>query len=165
MPLFDDGDLRIDQVANSPVIADFPQPPGDFAQHPRALADRGQPLLQCEAVERLDRRFLGRLDRAADGGKRLGQALLRRGSRSDGLGRLLRRKAFLPLEVCFPLKGLFPLGGEALLDPRHRVQHHAGVGIAVALGVFGQEPAAPRSLHEGFGDRSIVLLARQRGAC
>ena len=69
------------------------------------------------------------------------------------------------LEACLPLKGLFPLGVEVLLDPRHRVQHHAGVGIAVALGVFGQEPAAPRSLHEGFGDRGIVLLARQRGAC
>ena len=75
------------------------------------------------------------------------------------------RPSSAPLEACLPLKGLFPLGGEALLDPRHRIQHHAGVGIAVALGVFGQEPAAPRSLHEGFGDRRIVLLARQRGAC
>ena len=163
--LFDDGDLRIDQVADPPVIADFPQPPGDFPQHPRTLADRRQPLLQREAVERLHRRFLGRLDRTADGGERLGQALLRRGRRGDGLRGLLRRKAFLRAGGLPPAQGLFPLGGEALLDPRHRVQHHAGVGIAVALGVFGQEPAAPRSLHEGFGDRGIVFLARQRGAC
>ena len=68
---------------------------------------------------------------------------------------------------CLALRGkaFFLLRGKALLDPRHRIEHHAGVGIAVALGVFGQKPAAPRSLHEGFADRSIVLLARQRGAC
>jgi hypothetical protein len=119
---------------------------------------------QREAVERLDRRFLGRFHRIANGGERIGQAFLRSGRRGDGLRGLLRRKAFLPAEAFFPLKGFLPLGGEALLDPVHRVQHHVGVGIAVALGVFGQEPAAPRSLHEGFGDRGIVLLARQRGA-
>ena len=93
--LFDDGDLRIDQVADPPVIADFPQPPGDFPQHPRTLADRRQPLVQREAVERFHRQFLGRLDRTADGGERLGQALLRRCRRGDGLRGLLRRKAFL----------------------------------------------------------------------
>ncbi|MBA4037264.1 MAG: hypothetical protein C0480_22000 [Bradyrhizobium sp.] len=74
-------------------------------------------------------------------------------------------EVFLPVEVCFLLEALLLLRGEALLDPRHRVEHHAGVGVAVALGVFGQKPAAARRLHEGFGDRGIVLLARQRGAC
>ena len=39
-----------------------------------------------------------------------------------------------------------------------------GVGIAVALGVFAEEPAAPRRLHERLADRVIVLLARLRGA-
>jgi hypothetical protein len=74
-------------------------------------------------------------------------------------------EVFLPVEVCFLLKALFLLRGEALLDPRHRVEHHPRVGIAVALGVFVQKPAAARGLHERFGDRGIVLLARQRGAC
>ena len=47
-----------------------------------------------------------------------------------------------------------------LLDPRHRVEHHAGVGVAVALGIFAEKPAAPRGLHEGFADRVVILLAR-----
>ena len=34
------------------------------------------------------------------------------------------------------------LGGKILFDPRYRVEHHAGIGIAVALGVFAEEPAA-----------------------
>ena len=78
----------------------------------------------------------------------------------SGACMLLRREAF-----ALRAEGVFLLGSEALLDPRHRVEHHAGIGIAVALGVFGEEPTAPRSLHEGFADRGIVLLTRQRGAC
>ena len=176
-PNLDDGDLRIDQVADSPVIADFAQAPGDLPDHPRTLAHRRQALFQREAVERLGRRWLGRLDRTAHGGERVVQTVSRGGCSGGGfLGLLLVRRelflkaaflkeVFLPVEVCFLLKALFLLRGEALLDPRHRVEHHAGVGVAVALGVFGEEPAAPRSLHEGFADRGIVLLARQRGAC
>ncbi|OJH18113.1 hypothetical protein BLX88_14850, partial [Bacillus obstructivus] len=57
-----------------------------------------------------------------------------------------------------------PLRAEAILDPRHGIEHHARIGIAVALGVFAEEPAAPRGLHEGRADRGIVLLARQRRA-
>ena len=60
--------------------------------------------------------------------------------------------------------GRLPLRGDGFLDPRHRVEHHAGVGIAIALGIFAEKPAAPRGLHEGFADRVIILLARPRRA-
>ena len=56
------------------------------------------------------------------------------------------------------------LRGQGVLDPRHRIEHHAGVGVAVALGVFAEKPAAARGLHEGLADRLIVLLARQARA-
>jgi len=52
------------------------------------------------------------------------------------------------------------LGGQRLLDPLHRIEHHAGVGVAVALGVLAEKPPAPRSLHEGFADRVVIFLAR-----
>ncbi len=64
---FDDGDLRIDQIADSPVIADLAQPPGNLPQHPRALAHRCQARFQREVVERFGSGLLGCLDRAAHG--------------------------------------------------------------------------------------------------
>ena len=57
--------------------------------------------------------------------------------------RAFLKEVFLPVEVCFLLKALFLLRGEALLDPRHRVEHHAGVGVAVTLGVFGRGTSGP----------------------
>ena len=92
---FDDGDLRIDQVADSSVIADFAQAPGDLPQHPRTLAHRRQPLFQREAVERLGGRLLGRLDRAAHGGERVVQIVSRGGCSGGGFrGLLLVRRSF-----------------------------------------------------------------------
>ena len=41
------------------------------------------------------------------------------------------------------------LRGDALLDAGDGIEHKAGVGIAVALGIFAEEPAAARGLHEG----------------
>ena len=48
----DGADLGIDQVADPAVGADFPPAPGDFLDHPGALADRRQSLLQRQAVDR-----------------------------------------------------------------------------------------------------------------
>ncbi len=80
-----------------------------------------------------DRDRLGLADGAADLDQRLGQAVL-----DDGLS--LCRKGFF--------------------DFRDRIEHHARVGIAVALGIFAEEPAAARGLHEGFADRVVILLVR-----
>ncbi len=55
-----------------------------------------------------------------------------------------------------------PLARKTCLDALDRVEHHARVGVAVALGVFGQEPAAARRLHERLMDRGVVLVRRQR---
>ena len=96
---FDHGDLQIDQVADPSVIADFPQPPRDLAQHARALADRCQPLLQRQAVERLDRRYLGVVDGTTDGSERFGQPLLRRVGLGDRFGGLLRRKPVIAMQA------------------------------------------------------------------
>ncbi len=95
-------------------------------------------FLQREAIERGGRDRPGLIDRALDGGERLGEPVVF-GSRLS-------------------------LGGKIFFDPRHRIEHHAGVRIAVTLGVLAEKPAAPRGLHEGFADRLIILLARQRGA-
>ena len=104
-----------------------------------ALADRRQRFLQREVIDRGERGSPAFIDRAPDRGQRFRKPVV-------GLG------------------GRLPLGGHAFFDPRHRVEHHAGVGIAVALGIFAEEPAAPRGLHERFADRVIVLLARLRCA-
>ena len=95
-------------------------------------------LFQSKTVERRHRRASRLVERAFDGGQRVSEPVV---------GRLLA-----------------PLRGQALLDPFDRIEHHAGIGIAVALGVFAKKPAAPRGLHEGFADRLIILLARLRGA-
>ena len=60
--------------------------------------------------------------------------------------------------------GGLSLGGKVFFDPRHRIEHHAGVRIAVALGILAEKPAAACGLHERFANRVIVLLARLRGA-
>jgi len=134
---FDRGDLRIDEVADPAVGADFPQTPGDLPDHPCALAHRREMLLQRDAVEGCDRRSLRFVDGLPDRRQRLIQPRF---------------------------GGRLPLRGKAFLDPGHRVEHHAGVGVAVALGVFAKEPAAARGLQEGFADRGIILLARQSRA-
>ncbi len=54
------------------------------------------------------------------------------------------------------------LGRDDSLDPRHRVEHHRGVGVAVAAGVFDEKPAAPRGLHQRVVHARIIRLA-QRG--
>ncbi len=57
-----------------------------------------------------------------------------------------------------------PLACEARLEALDRIEHHARVGVAVALGVFGQEPAPARRLHERFMDGVVVPVGRQRRA-
>ena len=130
---FDRGGLRIEEVADPAVGADLAQPPGNFADHARAAADRRKARLERgrrtpAAAAPSPRRRRARIAASASG------------KRSSS-----RR--------CFCAR-------KALLDSRDRIEHHAGVGVAVALGVFAEEPAAPRRLHEGFADRVIVLLAR-----
>ena len=98
--------------------------------------------LQREAIECRQSRSPGLIDRAPDGEQRFGEPIVG--------GRLLLR-------------------GKVFFDPRHRVEHHAGVGVAVAPGIFAEIPAAPRRLHERFADRLIgpgaraeeVLVGRQ----
>ena len=132
---FDGADLGIDQIANPAVGTDFPQPPGNLPDDPGALADRGQRLLQRHAVDRRRRGGPGFIDRVADGCQRLGEA-------------------------AFGNRWRLPLGGKTLFYPFDRIEHHAGVGIAVALGIFAEKPAASRRLHERFADRIIILFAR-----
>jgi len=97
--------------------------------------DRRQLLVEFKARESGGSLPGGFLDRAPDRDKGLDQLVI--------AGRLLL------------------LGGHRLLDTRHRIEHHAGVGIAVALGILAQKPAAARGFHEGFTDRIVILLARQ----
>ena len=133
----DDAGLGIEDIADAAVGADLAQPPGNLPHHARALADRGEVLVQRKIVQRCRHRDLRFADRGADCGQCVGK-------------RVIGRRLFLR--------------GDALLDAGDRIQHQAGIGIAVALGVFAKEPAAARRLHERFADRRIVLLARLRGA-
>ncbi len=130
---FDRGELRINQVADSPVGADLAPAPGDLLDDAHAARDRCEARLERGRIERLAGGAFCVLDGAADRDQRFGQAVL-----DDGLS--LCRKGFF--------------------DFRDRVEHHARVGIAVALGVFAEEPAAARGLHEGFADRVVILLVR-----
>ncbi len=130
---FDGVDLGIEQVADPAVGADFPPPPGDFPDYPGALADRREGFLQRQTIDGAGCGGSGLIDRPPDRDQCLGEPIVG--------GRLL-------------------LGGQVFFDPRHRIEHHAGVGIAVALGILAEKPAAPRRLHERFADRVIVLLAR-----
>jgi hypothetical protein len=148
--ILDHRNLRINEVANAPVIADLAQAPGDLADHPRTLAHGRKFLLERQSVECLHCGGLRRRDRVADRSQRLFQPIV------------------------FNLGGdSLALRGEALLEPGHRVQHQTGIGIAVALGIFGEEPATPRGLHEGFADRGVIFLAglhraggnRRKGEC
>ncbi len=49
------------------------------------------------------------------------------------------------------------------LDAVERLEQHRGVGLAVAAGIFGEEPAAARGLHHGGLDRLVVVLAQVTG--
>ena len=134
---FDGTHLGIEQVADPAIRADLPPPPGDFLDDAGTFADRRQFFRKAEAVQcRRDARS-GLIDCAAN-----------------------RRQRFLKAIVSCWLRPL----RQRFLDPRHRIQHHAGIGVAVALGKLAEEPAAPRRLHEGFADRVIIRLARQRRA-
>jgi hypothetical protein len=101
------------------------------------ISRQRQIFLQSAAIEGRGGCGSGFLDRAPDGGDRLGER--------DIGGRLL-------------------LEDKTFFDPRYRIEHHAGVGIAVALGILAEEPAPPRGLHERLADRLIILLVRQRCA-
>lgn len=129
----DRGKLRINEVADSPVGADLAPAPGYLLDDADPARDRGEAGFDRGGIACRDRNGLGLADGAADLDQRLGQAVLDAG-----------------LSLC--RKGFF--------DFRDRIQHHAGVGIAVALGIFAEEPAAARGLHEGFADRVVILLVR-----
>ena len=131
---FDGPDLGLDQIVNPTVGADLAQPRNSPTDDLGAAANRRNRLMQVPAG-----RLGGRRPCLEDG----------RADRHQNFGRALF--------------GNVILGGEIFLDPRHRVEHHAGIGVAVAPGVFGEEPAAARRLHEGFADRVVVGLARKRG--
>ena len=133
----DGTDLGIEQVADPAVRADLAPPPGDFLDDAGAFADRRQFFRKAQAVQCGRDARAGLIDCAADSRQRFLKAIVRCWLR--------------------PLRQRF-------LDPRHRIQHHAGIGVAVALGILAEEPAAPRRLHEGFADRVIIRLARQRRA-
>ena len=134
---FDGADLGVEQIAHSAVGADFPPPPCDFSEDPGAPADRSQIFLQGQAIKCRRRVGLCLVDRPPDGSQRV---------REPAFGSRLS------------------LGGKTFLDPRHRIEHHAGIRIAIAPGILAEKPAAPRGLHESLADRVIVLLARLRGA-
>ena len=156
--LLDDADLRIDQVADPPVIADFPPPPGDFPEHPRALADRRQPLVQREPVERLDADAC-----AASTALRIAAMLASLAAAQFGL---------VQAGICSGHRGL-ALRGKAFFLCAARLSSIRATAsstmrvsaLRLRLAYSLEKPAAPRSLHEGFADRGIVLLARLRGAC
>jgi len=48
------------------------------------------------------------------------------------------------------------------LEPFERGQHFGGVGVTVAAGIFGEEPAPTRGFHHGALDLLVIDFA-QRG--
>ena len=127
--------LRIEQVAHAQIGAGFAQRPDDLADRLDVLVGRGQRLLDAQAVQLGGGPGPAGFDPCQDVVERFVQI-------AAGCGLRL---------------------GQRALDPRHRIQHHPRVGIAVAAGIFGQKPAPARCFQEGVLDRLVVRFAGLRG--
>ncbi len=151
----DVGRLAIDEVADRGVQALLAHRPGDLLD----LLGGGQDV-GGRGLGRLDDRIelLGRLpELAVMRGVGLDRGDFRLGA-GDRLGHLDQVEADAVDRL------------DAALAPQHRLEaveggkQHRGVGVAVAPGILGQEPAPAHGLHDrGFDGLVIGLAERGRG--
>ena len=93
---------------------------------------------------------------AARPGLGLDRGHLRLGA-GDDLGHIEKIEAQM-VEI-----GRYFLAANRRLDALDGGENHVGVGVAVAAGVFGQEPAAALGLHDRRADRLVIRFGRRRG--
>lgn len=141
--------LFVENIADAAIGAGFAKPPCDFLNDPRGAPQWRQCFLH---VRHGQRGFQGRAGAGEDHFD---------GRENFGMGRYGRCYTRRRCGCC----QFSTAGRKALFEPLDGLQHHGGIGVAVAACIFAEKPASARGFHEGFTDRVVVGVGWRGAPC